>query len=218
MANLLQFTQLFAAGCRTTFLGFLPWDYYLQFNSTTCQLQGFNVLGANSSILLILLALVDDLFRAAGVLAVAFIIYAGFQYVLSQGAPDETAKALRTGINALVGLGISLVAVLFVSFLGAQVDNRKGGTTPIGLGLGSLPNPTGVEGSSLLQTAMGVTFGILGAIAFLIIVIAGMNYAFSQGDPQATAKAKSAIIYAFVGLVIAILAESIVSFAVNTHP
>ena len=58
----------------------------------------------------------------------------------------------------------------------------------------------------------------MGVLAFLVIIIAGMNYAFSQGDPQATGKAKSAIIYAFIGLIIAILAQSIVSFAVNTHP
>ncbi len=182
----------------------------------------FHVLGANSSLLLILLAIVDDLFRLAGLLAVGFIIYSGFQFVLSQGSPEESAKARTTGINALVGLGISLVAIVFVTFLGGQVDNRSGGsgTSKLGgtLDVNSLPFPTGVEGSGLIQTALSVIFGVLGAIAFLIIVIAGMQYAFSQGDPQATGKAKAAIIYALIGLIIAILAQSIVSFAVNHQP
>ena len=70
----------------------------------------------------------------------------------------------------------------------------------------------------IIPTVLSIVFGIIGVLAFLIIVIAGMNYAFSQGDPKGTAKAKSAIIYALVGLIIAILAQSIVSFAVNSHP
>lgn len=208
-----------AVDCHPSFLGFHSWNYYLKLNPNNCDIDPsqFHVLGANSSLLLIILAVLDDLFKLAGILAVAFVVYAGFQFVLSQGSPDETAKARTTGINALVGLGISIIATWFVSFLGARVDNGNGGTFGM-LNVSPLPNPGGVASGSVLQTAFSVVFGILGAIAFLIIVIAGMTYAFSQGDPQTTAKSKSAIIYAVIGLVIAIAAQSIVSYAVNARP
>lgn len=211
----------FAAGqcADNTLLGFLPWYHYLNLNSQ-CGFDAshpFVLLGGNSSILLVLLAVVDDLFRAIGLLAVVFIIYAGFKFILSRGAPEETAKARTTALNALVGLGISMVAIAFVSFMGARVDNRRGGQ--IGhLNVSPLPYPTGVEGGSLIQTALSVAFGIAGAIAFLIIVIAGMQYVFSQGDPQATKKSKDTIIYALVGLVLAIIAQSVVSFALSRTP
>lgn len=53
----------------------------------------------------------------------------------------------------------------------------------------------------------------LGAIlAVVMIIIGAFNYTTSQGEPEATAKAKGTIINALVGLVIAISAASLVSF------
>lgn len=69
--------------------------------------------------------------------------------------------------------------------------------------------------SQQLQGALQIAFGILGAIAVLIIVIAAMQYVISAGDPQKVAKAKDAIIYAMVGLAVAILAFAIVTFVLD---
>jgi cbb3-type cytochrome oxidase subunit 3 len=204
--------------CIHSFLGFVPWNYYLQ-TDNTCQITGFNVLGANSGILLILLAILDDLFRAAGLLAVVFVIIAGTQFILGQGKPGEMEKARMGILNALVGLGISLVAIAVVSYLGSRLGAGSGTSTgPLGINLSSLPNPAGADSGSLLQTALSIVFGLLGAIAFLVIVIAGFQYVSSQGDPQTTSNAKSTIVYALIGLVIAVLAESIVSFIVHRYP
>jgi hypothetical protein len=60
-----------------------------------------------------------------------------------------------------------------------------------------------------------IVFGISGAIALLIIVIAGFQYITSQGNPATVGKAKNAIIYAGVGLTILILADAIVAFVVK---
>ncbi len=57
-----------------------------------------------------------------------------------------------------------------------------------------------------------VVFGVAGAIALLIITIAGTQYVLSMGDPQKTAKAKNTILYAVVGLVIVIASFGIASF------
>lgn len=59
---------------------------------------------------------------------------------------------------------------------------------------------------------ISVVLGVLGAIAVLIIVIAGIQYALSSGDSQKISKAKNTIIYALIGLVIAIGASAIVAF------
>lgn len=211
--------HLAAADCAPSFLGFKSWNAYLNYDPTTCEILKFPILGSHSGILLILLAIVDDLFRAIGLLAVAFIMYAGFKYIMSQGKPDETSKAMSTGINALVGIGISMVATTFVGFIGGQLNSNNQNAGQVGLlDLSLLPTPFGASNGQIIPTVLSITFNILGILAFLIIVIAGMNYTFSQGDPQATGKAKSAIVYALVGLILAILAQSIVSFAVNTRP
>lgn len=223
---LLNLTHIVAAGSCTpgsanyhTFFGLLPWYHYLDLNSQ-CDFDKshtFVLLGAHSSVLLIMLAIIDDLLRLAGLLAVIFVIFSGVKFILSNGSPDEAAKARTGGINALIGLAISMVAISLVSFLGNQVGGPTQTGTTVGgkVDVSPLPFPTGVADGSLVQTALGIAFGIIGALSFLVIVIAGMRYMLAQGDPNATVQAKNTIIYALVGLVIAITAESIVSLAVR---
>src|SRR3990167_6992902 len=56
---------------------------------------------------------------------------------------------------------------------------------------------------------------IVGAIAVIIIVIAGLMYVLSEGNPENTRRAKDAIIYAVIGLVVAIAARIIVYFIIG---
>jgi hypothetical protein len=84
--------------------------------------------------------------------------------------------------------------------------------------VGPLPNSdSGTQdiGNSFITTALGILFGTLGAICFLIITIAGFRYILSRGEPQAIARSKDTIIYAIVGLVICIAAEAIIGFVVG---
>jgi len=212
VSNLLM---LFAAQCSdSSFLGFLePWYAYLP-RDAKCGIDStkFVVLGPNSSIPLILLAIVDDLLRLAGLLAVVFVVYAGVRFIASQGSPDEVAKA-RTGIlYALGGLATSILAVTFVTFLAAALGGTNGGKNIGRLDLTSLPN---LAGTNVVQTLLSITFGVIGAVSVLIMVIGGIKYVLSQGDPKATAIAKSTIIYALVGLIVVIVAQSIVSLVVH---
>lgn len=66
-----------------------------------------------------------------------------------------------------------------------------------------------------LPTVLRLVFGIAGAIALLVITIAGFKYVISQGNPQEVAKAKDTILYALIGLAICILAFAIVGFVVG---
>ena len=104
------------------FFGLVPWYHYLNVDAK-CNVHDFNVLGngSNSDFPLILLAVVDDLLRIAGIVAVGFVIYGAIQYVISQGEPDKTNKARMTIMNAMVGLAIALVAVGAVSYVGHRL-------------------------------------------------------------------------------------------------
>ena len=125
----------FAATCKTTFLGLVPWHQYLEVEEDTCRITSFDptydpatgqmvqtgVLGAHSPFLLVGLAVLEDLIRVAALIAVGYIIYGGFQYLTSQGAPDSTKKAQQTIINALVGVAIAVVSAAGVSYLGHRL-------------------------------------------------------------------------------------------------
>jgi Type IV secretion system pilin len=66
-----------------------------------------------------------------------------------------------------------------------------------------------------VATALEILFAVLGSIAFLVIVLAGLRYTISRGNADSLTKARNAIIYAAVGLVLSMLAFSIVRFVVR---
>lgn len=119
-----------------TFLGIPPWYKYLV-NSGLMAENSLNTGGAVTKVCelkgvvtpekwvqvisLVGLAVLDMVLRLAGMVAVAFIIWGGIQYVISQGDPGKTKDAQQTIINALIGLAIALVATAFVSFIGNRI-------------------------------------------------------------------------------------------------
>ena len=69
------------------------------------------------------LAAIDILLRAGALAAVVFIIMGGYKYMSSQGEPKNIEEAMATIVNAVMGLGIVLLASVLVAFIG----NRLGG-------------------------------------------------------------------------------------------
>lgn len=78
---------------------------------------------------------------------------------------------------------------------------------------GNLPTPT--ADAAQLQEILTVVFAFIGAIAFLMVVISGLRYVLSGGEPDKIAKAKSALVYSLIGLLVALSAQAIVAFTVN---
>ena len=66
-----------------------------------------------------------------------------------------------------------------------------------------------------LQNALQVVFGIAAALAVLMIVIAGFRFVTAQGNPQEVGKAKATIIYALIGLLVAVTAEGIIALTLG---
>jgi len=128
MINLIMtLSNRFAASCASgDFLGFKSWYHYLDLDRSQdrCEIKSFQILPANghpSDIPLVLIAVIDDLLRIAGIVAVAFVIVGAIQMITSQGSPDQAANGRSTVVNALVGLAIAMIAVVFVSFLGNKL-------------------------------------------------------------------------------------------------
>ncbi|HLZ15300.1 MAG TPA: pilin [Candidatus Saccharimonadales bacterium] len=75
--------------------------------------------------------------------------------------------------------------------------------------------PTVGANSSNLHVALQLIFGIAGAVAVIVIILAGLRLQFSQGNPQEAATARQTIIYAIAGLLVALSAEGIVTFVLT---
>jgi hypothetical protein len=78
-------------------------------------------------------------------------------------------------------------------------------------------NPTnriyGKDG--LIVTASYVIASIAGVAAVIIIVIGGIRFMVSGGDPNSVASARNSIIFALVGLIVIAAAEAIFLFVIN---
>lgn len=61
---------------------------------------------------------------------------------------------------------------------------------------------------------INIVLYILEAIAVIVIIIAGFMYVVSNGDPSTVKKAKDTILYAVIGLIVAIMAYAIINFVV----
>lgn len=68
---------------------------------------------------------------------------------------------------------------------------------------------------SSIAGVLRLVFGVAGGIAVLIITIAGFKYVVSMGNPESAARAKNAIIYALVGLLVCLAAFSAVTIVLN---
>jgi hypothetical protein len=77
------------------------------------------------------------------------------------------------------------------------------------------PLPQAKADQNAIKTVIQITLTIVGGISVIMVIIGGIKYAGSQGDPAGTAKAKNTIIYALIGVVVAILATTIVQFTVG---
>lgn len=60
-------------------------------------------------------------FGIAGAIATIIVVYGGLKYVLSQGNPQEMAKAKDTIVNALIGLVIIISSFGIISFVVTQL-------------------------------------------------------------------------------------------------
>lgn len=75
--------------------------------------------------------------------------------------------------------------------------------------------PENELGNDQLASVLSFVFVLVGIISVIMIMIAGLQYITSTGDPQKTKKAKDTIIYALIGLVISVSAWVIVGFVLG---
>lgn len=85
----------------------------------------------------------------------------------------------------------------------------------------SVRDAAGCEGTtdqlpSVIINIINAIIGIAGIIAVIFIILGGVSYMTSTGDPGKIKKAKDTILYAVIGLAICILAFVIVNFAIST--
>lgn len=66
-----------------------------------------------------------------------------------------------------------------------------------------------------ISTIINAVIFVIGIVAVIMIILGGISYATSQGDPAKVKKGKDTILYGIIGLIVALLAFAIVGFVLN---
>ena len=113
-----------------------------------------------------------------------------------------------------IGFTIVFVGLLGVSSLAAASLLTSDASAQVSSGINAATTSE-MQGKSVNNTVgsiVNILLWVVGILSVTMIVWSGFKYITSAGDTSKLASAKSTLIYAVVGLIIAILAYAIVTF------
>jgi hypothetical protein len=126
MIPILLFLADAGSGCKVTTNSFFFLPTWYAYLPTQADPLGKCVpfIHFPGGIWLIGLALLEILLRLAGFVAVISIIYAGIEYMTTQGNAEKGVAARKRVVNTIIGLAIVIIAAELVSYAG----NHLGGS------------------------------------------------------------------------------------------
>lgn len=179
--------------CPNTFLGMKPWD---------CGLKSWDIEGnIKKNIFKIIENIGEDGVTIVGYVALGFIIWGGYLYMMSSGDPGKAMSAKKTITRAIIGLLIVASAKIIFN----AIVTAFGGPNQVASG----------DGMTQLMGAINWAIGMAGVVCVVFIVIGGFTYMTSAGDPAKLQKAKKTILYAVIGLIIVALSFVITNFVIK---
>lgn len=107
-------------------------------------------------------------------------------------------------------LAMALFAIVVPHYVHAACGDPGAGLNG-GINCGSSP----ITVQDGVKRSINLLLYITGISAVIVIVVGGLRYVLSGGDPKNTAAAKDTIMYAAIGLVVSLLAFAIVNFVLG---
>lgn len=179
--------------------------YFLGLNSWDCNIdpswKGDETLKSN--IVQIALNVFVDITVLAAYLVLGFVIYGGYQYLLSSGEAAKVAAGKKTLIHAFIGLAIVLLSHIILNTIRIALMGSNGGD------MSECVSGECVTPGNLVSNLITWVIGIAGTVSLIFIFIGGISYMTAAGEPAKLQKAKQTILYAAIGLVIVAISMSV---------
>ncbi len=116
-------------------------------------------------------------------------------------------------------VALTLFSVFMMSPVAVGALNKDAVCEGAGLAAGSSTGCTAPEGTSsvndIVRKGLNLFSAVIGVIAVVMIMVGGIQYIISQGDPGKTATAKNTLLYAAIGLVVVALSQIFVQFVLK---
>ncbi len=190
-------------------LGFTSWD------CGTDQPDAWTEQKIGGTIATIVLNISTDIAVLAAYLALAYVLFGGYQFLFSAGDIAGAVRARQTLTRAFTGLAIVLLAgVIFNSIrIGLLANNQSDIVQIGGDGGSSIEVRMGTTDPGIMVTSMiSWVVGIAGVVALGFMVYGGIVFMTASGEPNKVALAKKVMLYAAIGLIVVGLAEAITGF------
>lgn len=122
------------------------------------------------------------------------------------------ARYIRTVSPVIILAALSLALLLAPIAFGFDGTAQSGADSA--RGTDQTENLFGQTG--VFRTITNVLLFVLGAISVIMIIIGGLRYVVSGGNSTAVTAAKNTILYAIVGVIVALLAYAIINFVLDS--
>ena len=118
---------------------------------------------------------------------------------------------MLAGLLAVPMLALGISAATPIAQVSAVGTIQDGANAAKGTGQSSdLFGPDG-----LFKTITNAALYLIGAISVLMLIYGGIRYTISGGDSKAVTDAKNTILYAIIGIIVALLAFAIVNWVLT---
>jgi hypothetical protein len=82
-------------------------------------------------------------------------------------------------------------------------------------GATELDNGSGLSLTQIIGTSINILAWIIGVVAVIMVIFGGFRFVTSTGDSNSVASARSTIVYALIGLMVAVFAQIILHFVLT---
>ncbi|HEY5138592.1 MAG TPA: hypothetical protein VIJ25_04655 [Methylococcales bacterium] len=115
-------------------------------------------------------------------------------------------KQLVLSLALVFGMGMVAVPVA------VHADAKTDACNAINAGADCSSTNGGADIGKVITIIVNVLSMVIGIIAVIMIMIGGFKYVISGGDANSVASAKNTVLYAVVGLIVVVLAQTVVRF------
>lgn len=132
---------------------------------------------------------------------------------------QKTSKTIIASLLVMFGLALAPLAVNVSAAdqklnCGVDIGSCTDDGADTSQGEGQADNLAGSGG--IFETVTNILLFLIGAIAVIMLVVGGIRYVISGGDQNQVTAAKNTIMYAIIGIVVAIIAYAVVQFVITS--
>jgi hypothetical protein len=128
---------------------------------------------------------------------------------------SEARSRVKTRILLAVGSVLFLSGAVAPVISGLDVVNAATPIQQLKNGAKSASSDTSTKLEDYIKSIVNILSFVIGSVAVLMIAIGAFRYAVSGGDQAAITAAKNTILYAVIGLIVAVIAYAVPAFVID---